>query len=159
MYGFTMVYMYIYISIYIYMYICVYMCIYMYIYYIYMHIYTYIYTHTYICISYNTGKSALPDIHTWCPRAHSARGRTAPEGECIYIRQSTSACVITNMLHFWHSQNLPKPEGHCSAFLYTVGCGFWLWVLVMMFVWWFCLENHHTNIITKTHNQISQATL
>ena len=49
-----------------------------------------------LCISYNTGKSALPD--------------TAPEGECVYIRQSTSACVISNIFHnifhFWHSQNL-----------------------------------------------------
>ena len=25
-------------------------------------------------------------------------------------RQSTSACVITNMLHFRHSNNLPKPD-------------------------------------------------
>ena len=47
-----------------------------------------------------TGKSALPDIYI-----HDA---AAPEGECIYIRQSMSACVITNTLHFQHSQNLPK---------------------------------------------------
>ena len=40
------------------------------------------------------------------------RGHAAPEGECMYIRQSTSACVITNMLHFWHSKNLPKLEGN-----------------------------------------------
>ena len=33
---------------------------------------------------------------------HDARGHIAPEGECIYIRQSTSVCVITNMLHFQH---------------------------------------------------------
>ena len=25
-----------------------------------------------------------------------ARGHTAPEGECVYIRQSTSACAIIN---------------------------------------------------------------
>ena len=31
---------------------------------------------------------------------HDARGRTAPEGECIYIRQRTSSCVITNICHF-----------------------------------------------------------
>ena len=30
-------------------------------------------------ISYNTGKSALPDIYTQCPRAHGARKRV-----CIY---------------------------------------------------------------------------
>ena len=41
-----------------------------------------------ICISYNTGTRALPDIY--------AR-RPAPEGKCVYIRQSTSACVITNV--------------------------------------------------------------
>ena len=41
---------------------------------------------------------------------HDAQGRAAPEGECGYIRQSTSACVITNMLHFRHSKNLPKLE-------------------------------------------------
>ena len=34
-----------------------------------------------------------------------------PEGECVYIRQSTSACVITNiMLHFRNFKNLPKLE-------------------------------------------------
>ena len=26
----------------------------------------------YVCISYNTGKSPLPDIYAQCPRAHSA---------------------------------------------------------------------------------------
>ena len=33
-----------------------------------------------------------------CP--HDARGRTTPEGECGHIRQRTSSCVATNMLHF-----------------------------------------------------------
>ena len=33
---------------------------------------------------------------------HDARGRAAPEGKCVYIRQSVSACVITYMLHFQH---------------------------------------------------------
>ena len=31
-----------------------------------------------------------------------------PEGECVYIRQSTSACVITNMLYFRHSKICPN---------------------------------------------------
>ena len=31
-----------------------------------------------------------------------------PEGECGYIRQSTSTYVITNICHFQHSKNLPK---------------------------------------------------
>ena len=35
---------------------------------------------------------------------HDARGHAAPEG--IYIGQSMSARVITNMLHFQHSKNL-----------------------------------------------------
>ena len=43
---------------------------------------------------------------------HDAQGHAAPEGECVYIRQSTSACVITNMLYFRHSKNLPKLEGN-----------------------------------------------
>ena len=56
-----------------------------------------------VCVSYNTGKSALCLIYM-----HDARGCAAPKGECRYIRQSTSACVITNMLHFLVLQNLPK---------------------------------------------------
>ena len=36
---------------------------------VYIHLYV-----TYICISYNTGKSALPDIYVGRPRAHSAQG-------------------------------------------------------------------------------------
>ena len=59
----------------------------------------------YTCISYNTGKSALPDIYA----------QHAPLGECVYIRQSKSACVMSNMLHFRHAKNLPKPEVACSA--------------------------------------------
>ena len=43
-------------------------------------------------ISYNMGTSALPDMYARSPRA-----------EGIHIRQSTSAHVITDMLHFWHS--------------------------------------------------------
>ena len=39
---------------------------------------------------------------------HDARGRTASEDECVYIRQSTSACVITNMLHFRHYKICPN---------------------------------------------------
>ena len=41
---------------------------------------------------------------------HDVQGHAAPKGECIYIRQSTSVCVITNMLNFRHSKNLPKFE-------------------------------------------------
>ena len=45
--------------------------------------------HRLTCISYNMGTSALPDMYARSPRA-----------EGIHIRQSTSAHVITNMLHF-----------------------------------------------------------
>ena len=48
-------------------------------------------------ISYNMGSSALPDMYARSPRA------AGPRAEGIHIRQSTSAHVITNMLHFWHS--------------------------------------------------------
>ena len=67
----------------------------------YIYIYIYIYICMYVCISYNTGKSAC-----------------APEGECVYIRQGMSACVITNMLHFLALQNLPKTyRWHLSFFI------------------------------------------
>ena len=61
--------------------------------------------HTYIpymhtCISYNTGKSAMPDIYT------TPKG--APEGKCMYIRQSTITCVITNALQFQHHKICPN---------------------------------------------------
>ena len=46
----------------------------------------------------------------------------APKGECIYIGLSMNACVITNMLHFRHSKNLPKPERKSSAGLYSDRC-------------------------------------
>ena len=53
----------------------------------------------YICISYIPGTSALPDNYA----CMAARGRAAPEGECVYIGQGTRAWDITNMLHFLHS--------------------------------------------------------
>ena len=45
---------------------------------------------------------------------HNAQGRAASEGECIYIKPSMSASVITNIYNFKHSEKLPKPEGNCS---------------------------------------------
>ena len=39
---------------------------------------------------------------------HDVRGRAAPNSECVYIRQSMSACVITNVLHFTHSKICPN---------------------------------------------------
>ena len=68
---------------------------------------SYTYIHI-ICMGYGAGGGALPDMCARCPGARGARGRV-----CIYWAR------------------------HCSAFLYAAGCGFWLWVLVMMFVWWF----------------------
>ena len=37
---------------------------------------------------------------------HDARGCAMPKGECGHIRQCTSACVATNMLHFRYSKKL-----------------------------------------------------
>ena len=42
-----------------------------------------------LCISYNTGKSALPDIYARCPRARSARGR-------VRIYQAKHECLCYN---------------------------------------------------------------
>ena len=58
----------------------------------------------YLCISSNTCKSALPDIYAQHSRAHNTLGRAVTKGEYVYIRWSKSACVVTNMLHFWHSK-------------------------------------------------------
>ena len=52
---------------------------------------------------------------------------TMPEGECGHIWQWTSICVATNMLHFWHSKNLPELIANCSAYLYSKGWSLWLW--------------------------------
>ena len=56
--------------------------------------------------------------------AHDAHGSAAPKGECVYIRQSTSACVITNIYHFKHSEKLPTPEAKLLNSIYSVGCRF-----------------------------------
>ena len=42
-----------------------------------------------------------------------------PEGECEYIRQSTSACALYVILPAL--KNLPKPERKCSAGLLVTG--------------------------------------
>ena len=76
------------------------------------HVYGYTHTHAHariaISIRFNTGKNTLTDD--------------------IYARRPSKARVpvlqLTNIFHFLHSQNLPKPVGYCSAFLYSVGCGF-----------------------------------
>ena len=64
-----------------------------------------------ICI---THERVLCPIYT-----HNAQGHAAPKGRCVYIKSTKSACVVTNMLHFWHSKNLSKPEVNCSASLYS----------------------------------------
>ena len=66
--------------------------------------YIYIYIYIYICISYNKGKSALPDIYalalwsadiyTWHPRTLSAWGR-------VHIYQAKYECLCYN--------SYPKP--------------------------------------------------
>ena len=68
------------------------------------------------------GTLSSPDIYTLSPRAsgvyirqtthahgitikyaHDAQGCAAPEGEYVYIRQSTSACVITTVICYTSS--------------------------------------------------------
>ena len=44
----------------------------------------------------------LPDIYA------RALGRTAPEGECVYIRQILTDHVISIILHFRHSKICPN---------------------------------------------------
>ena len=57
----------------------------------------------------------LADFHSNSQIYACAQGWTVPNGECVYIRQGMSNCVITNMLHFWHSKNQPIPEVDCST--------------------------------------------
>ena len=52
------------------------------------------------CNNFNTGMSALPDMY--------ARSPCSPRASGIHIRQTTSACVTTNMLHFRHSKIWPN---------------------------------------------------
>ena len=74
-------------------------------------------TQSVTCISYNMGSSALPDMYARSPRA------AGPRAEGIHIRQSTSAHVITNMLHFGTLEictNLAHPtyilkDAHCDC--------------------------------------------
>ena len=65
----------------------------------------------------NTGTRALPDMSAL------ALGHCAPLGivRTYHIRQCTSACVATNMLHFRYSKNLPKLIINRSAYLYGKG--------------------------------------
>ena len=51
---------------------------------------------------YNMVRRDLPDIHA------RARGRTVPEGECVYIRQIPTDHVINIILHFRHSKICPN---------------------------------------------------
>ena len=44
-----------------------------------------------ICMSYNTGKMEVPCLIIM----HDAQECTVLKGDSVYIRQSTSACVIT----------------------------------------------------------------
>ena len=57
---------------------------------------------------------------------NDAQGRGASKGECIYIRQSTNACVITNMLHFWHSKICPnlKPTAQLAYIVTDADCDY-----------------------------------
>ena len=48
-----------------------------------------------VYISYNTGTRALPDIYAL------PLGAVHPRASCVYIRQSTLACVITYTLYIY----------------------------------------------------------
>ena len=50
---------------------------------------------------------------------HDTRGCVVPEGECIYIRQSTSAYIITIICYT--SGTLKMVDAKLSAFLYSNG--------------------------------------
>lgn len=78
------------------------------------------------CTSCNACKSALPDMYGW------AQGHTVSKGKWIHIRQCRSACGATDMLHFWHSKNLPglfKTRMRAPLLLYTMkpryDCGYY----------------------------------
>ena len=58
--------------------------------------------HMYICKGYNMVRRDLPDIYA------RARGRAAPKGECVYIRQIPTDHVISIILHFRHSKICPN---------------------------------------------------
>ena len=78
------------------------------------------YVCTYVCISFNTGKSVLPDIYSCYLRAHSAQGQVF-----IYIRNHHK-CLCT--YHLWHSKICPNSK-LTSQLLYKVmdtgcDCGF-----------------------------------
>ena len=57
-----------------------------------------------VCISYNTGKSALPDILI----CTMPEGTQRPRASAYISGKGMSACVITNIFHLRHSKNLPK---------------------------------------------------
>ena len=65
------------------------------------------------------------EFHSWIASlplayfADDAWWHTAPEGECVYIKQSTCSCIVTNMLHFQHSKICPNPIFN-TPLLYTV---------------------------------------
>ena len=65
---------------------------------------------------------------------HDTQGWT-PEGECVYIRQTTSAYIISDIYHLVHSNKIIQTLRQLLSFIYySVGCGFQLQVLVIMFV-------------------------
>ena len=59
--------------------------------------------------------------------SHDAWRCVVPEDNCRYIRQCMSACAATNMLHFWHTKNLPELAIDCFAYLHNNGWSLWLW--------------------------------
>ena len=50
---------------------------------------------------------------------YDVQGRTVLKGEYVYIRQSMSACILTNICYSLHSKNMPKPDSDCLVTLYS----------------------------------------
>ena len=84
----------------------------------------------YVCVCVCMYKLHISQARVFCLMAlvfghirMTARGRSAPEGKCVYIRQGMRAWDITNMLHFLHSAllNLPCQTKHLLC-LYSWGC-------------------------------------
>ena len=66
---------------------------------------------------------------------HDAEGAQRPRASG-HIRQCTSACVATNILHFRHSKNLPKRIANRSAYLYSKEYSYCDYgILILTFLW------------------------
>ena len=61
---------------------------------------------------------------------------------------SHGACFVTDLRMAVQLSQTAEPKDY----IYSVACEVWLWVSDMMLLWWLI-------VTSKTHNQITQATL